>query len=157
MQIGPLSSSLLVRSVHVVAMALAVGGAVLTWGLVREATRSRRPTDGVQVVVLARTYEWVFWGAFGLLVMTGVGNLGSIAPAVPTPETRWGTVLLVKLLVILALLALSVPRTLAVCRHGGGAPGHAGPDGLDRLRQAYGVTAVALLAVVVLAMVLAHG
>lgn len=156
MQIGPLSISLVIRTVHVVAMALAVGGAVLTWGILREATRSTRPTEGVKVVVLARTYEWVFWGAFGLLVMTGVGNLGSIAPAVPAPGTRWGTVLLVKLLVILALLALSVPRTLAVCRHGGGAP-QAGPDGLDRLRQAYGVTAVALLAVVVLAMVIAHG
>lgn len=157
MQIVPLSSSLVIRTVHVLAVALAVGGAVLVWGFVRVGARSARPSNGSQVLALARTYEWVFWGAFGLLVVTGVGNLGSFAPGVPAPGTRWGTVLLAKLVVILGLLVLSVPRTLAVCRHGNGEPNLAGPDGLARLRQAYGATAVALVAVLALAMVLAHG
>jgi hypothetical protein len=46
--------------------------------------------------------------------MTGVGNLGAFGDALPAAGSAWGTKLVVKLLAVLALAVLSVPRTLVV-------------------------------------------
>jgi len=56
--------------------------------------------SGVESRAALRTairYEWLAWGALGLLVATGVGNLGVFGEALPAPESTWGRVLTVKL------------------------------------------------------------
>lgn len=129
---------LLVRWLHVLGMAVALGGAVVTWSLLRQ------PSAGTTGV--AERYERLFWAAVGVLVATGVGNLGELAPGVPGPGTRWGTVLTVKLALLVVLLAFSLVRTLLVRRAGVGV-----------LRVCYGATTVLLVGIVGLAEVLAHG
>ena len=129
---------LLVRTVHVLGMAMLLGGSAAVWYALR--------TDrGVPLV----TFEWAFWATFGAMLVTGVGNLGTLGP--PGPDTRWGAVLTVKLIVVLAFTLGSGLRTLAVVRLPGGATG---PPALRRL---YGATTATLLLLVVLAEVLAHG
>lgn len=134
---------LLVRSVHVLGMALLVGGAAFTWGYLRWVASS-----GETGLAVAAGYEWLFWTALGTMVVTGVGNLGALAPAVPGPGTAWGGTLMVKLLAVLGLLLGSAVRTLLV----------------DRVRTApatltpwYGATAAYLVGLLALAEVLAHG
>ena len=135
---------LIVRWLHVFAVAALVGGATLVWGVVEVAAR-----DGdAPPVVLCRTYEWLFWGAAGALAMTGVGNLGAIGRGLPDAGTAWGSTLALKLLFVLALFGLSALRTLAVC---------AGERRIGALRVGYGATVVWSLVVVALAEVLAHG
>lgn len=137
-----------VRWAHVAAMATALGGALL----VATVVFTRREEGGS--IGVAVVYERLFWAAAGVLVMTGVGNLGAFGRALPGPATEWGTTLVVKLLAVAALLAVSLPRTLAVLRlerrHAAGGAVR-GP-----LRGVYGTT-VGLLAVIVFAAeVLAH-
>src|ERR1700694_3622577 len=91
--------SLFVRWAHVAGMAAILGGALLVWWLgVR-----RHGADGRIVVDVAERYEWIFWAAIGLQVMTGVGNLGAFGEALPPPASGWGTKLIVKLVAVLAL------------------------------------------------------
>src|SRR3979411_3458407 len=71
--------SLFVRWAHVAGMAAILGGALLVWVL---GTRRARANAGV-VVGVADRYEWIFWAAIGLQVMTGVGNLGAFGDALP--------------------------------------------------------------------------
>lgn len=138
----------LVRWVHVAGMAVLVGGAALAWATTR---------SGDDATPTAVVYEWLFWGAVGLVVLTGVGNLGAMAPAVPGPETRWGTTLAVKLAAVLGLLAGSLVRTLAVVRWRAlDAPAGDTQTG-DRLPAVYAGTVGYLLVLVALAEVLAHG
>lgn len=137
-----------IRVVHVLGMALLVGGAVAVWGYYRWLP------DGLQSetrLAVAAGYEWLFWGAMGVLVMTGVGNLGALAPGLPGPESGWGVTFTVKVIGVLAILVGSIVRTLTIARSRGATVGP------QWLRRAYGITALALAGVVVLAEVLAHG
>lgn len=129
-------------------MALLVGGAAFAWGYYRWLP-DRPQSDSRQAV--AAGYEWLFWGAMGVMVMTGVGNLGALAPGLPGPETSWGTTFTVKVVTILGVLVGSVVRTLAVTRP---ADAERNPQWCQR---AYGVTALALVGLLILAEVLAHG
>jgi len=155
----PLAASrLAIRSLHVLAMAVAVGGATLAWILLRRfadpSAPSATPTDAPSVAVahrVAAAYEWLFWAALGVLVLTGVGNLGSLAPTLP--GGRWGLVLDVKLPLVLALLVGSAVRTLLLVRARAGVD----PPSPLTLRHAYAATALVLLLVVALGEVLAHG
>lgn len=88
------SLHLAIRTVHVLAMALLVGGAAGLWAAAR-----RTPDD---LHALATGYEWLFWAALGVLVLTGVGNLGALGA--PGPATRWGQVLLAKLALVTAFV-----------------------------------------------------
>jgi len=97
------SLHLLVRTVHVLGMALLLGGSAAVW----YALRTGRS-------VPLTTFEWVFWTTFGAMLVTGVGNLGALGP--PAPDTRWGAVLDVKLLAVLAFTLGSGLRTLVVVR-----------------------------------------
>ncbi|MFC7046640.1 CopD family protein [Halobacteriaceae archaeon GCM10025711] len=139
-------TALVVRWGHVLGMAVAVGGATLAWWLLRG------PLDGAAAGRVAEAYEWLFWGALGLLVMTGVGNLGALAPAVPGPDTRWGVVLAGKLLLVVGFLVGSLVRTLVVRRADPSASRH-----VAVMRRGYAVTALVLVGVLALAEVLAHG
>jgi len=48
--------------------------------------------------------------------MTGVGNLGAFGLALPGPATAWGDTFSAKLWFVGALVALSLPRSLALAR-----------------------------------------
>ena len=141
--------SLLVRWLHVAAMALALGGALLVWWT------NARPTstDPAARLDLATAYERLFWLALGLLVMTGIGNLGAFGPALPGPTTVWGGRLVLKLAAVLVLLFLSVVRTVLVVRL---SAAHVAPNVVRWLPSLYGATSVALAAIALLALFLAH-
>ncbi len=132
-----------VRTLHVLGMAVMLGGAAALWYAAR---RGDGPLAG-----FATAYEWAFWGAIGVMVVTGVGNLGALGA--PGPETRWGTILTAKLGFVVAFVLGSLVRTLAVALlkedDGGTSPVF--------YRRAYGATTAVLLALVVIAEVLAHG
>lgn len=128
------------------AAAVVVGGAALVWALALE-QRGETP------LVAARRYEWAFWPAAGVIVATGVGNLGAFGGGLPSPETGWGHALVLKLALVTLLLAGSTVRTLAVVRIG---------DDHEQARRGllaslYGATALLSATVVTVAEVLAHG
>ena len=129
-------------------MAAVLGGALLVWWLGVRRDRA----DASVVVGVAERYEWIFWAAIGLQVMTGVGNLGAFGDALPSPSSAWGTKLIVKLVAVLALAVLSVPRTLAVVAMAGDKQPRPG-----LLSALYGSTAAVVVGIVGLAVWLAHG
>lgn len=137
---------LFVRWSHVAAMATALGGALLVTAVVWR--KGARGSLGVAVA-----YERMFWAAAGVLVMTGVGNLGAFGRALPEPASEWGSALTVKLLAVAALLVISLPRTLVVLRlERRTAEGAVA----DPLRAVYTGTVGLLAIIVFIAQVLAH-
>jgi len=138
------SLHLAVRTLHVLGMAVLVGGAAGVWIAARRSIGDR--TD------IARSYEWAFWAALGVMLVTGIGNLGALGA--PGPATDWGQLLLAKLSLVTVLVLASMVRTLAVVR----TDETVSPTRLAAFHErAYGLTTLALLALVVLAEVLAHG
>jgi len=139
-----------VRTLHVLGMAVLLGGAGALWYAAR---RDSRSGDNDALGSLASGYEWAFWGALGVMVVTGVGNLGALGA--PRPETRWGSILLVKLALVAVFVLGSLVRTVVVAQMDAGARSQ--PETAPFYRRAYGATTGALLVLVVLAEVLAHG
>lgn len=142
---------LLIRTLHVLGMALLLGGATVAWLVLREDT-----TDPLAVAV---RYEWLFWVTLGVVVLTGVGNLGAVGA--PGPATRWGQTFLAKLLLVGGFLLGSLVRTLALVRmdRAGVVGENVGGGSAVRgwTRRAYAATGWTLVAIVVLGEVLAHG
>jgi hypothetical protein len=145
--LDPGALHLAVRWLHVCAMAVAFGGAVLvlvtTWNRLAPV-----------VVAVALGYEWAFWGALGVLAMTGIGNLGAFGVTLPEPATPWGQTLVVKLATVMALAIVSVPRTLAVIALSDRGETAVAP--VSRLRALYAISVVAFAIIVALAEMLAH-
>jgi uncharacterized membrane protein len=140
--------SLIVRWAHVAGMAAILGGGLLVWWLsVRPSARK-----GDLVVEIAERYEWIFWAAIGVQVMTGVGNLGAFGQALPPSTSGWGAKLIVKLVAVLALAVLSLPRTLAVVAIAGDTRPRPG-----LLSALYGGTTASVVGIAALAVWLAHG
>ncbi len=125
-----------------------MGGALLVWWL---GLRRNRASPGV-VVEVAERYELIFWVAIGLQVMTGVGNLGAFGGALPPSASGWGTKLIVKLVAILVLAIVSVPRTLAVVAMAGEQTPRP-----SLLSAFYGGTTAFVIGIASLAVWLAHG
>lgn len=143
-----------VRALHLLAVTVLLGGAGLTWLQFRRVAGSG---DETSAVALAESYEWLFWVAAGLVALTGVGNLGAMAPAIPT-EGAWAATLVVKLALLLLFLVASVWRTLVVVRtRGVAADGSASSRSLGVLRWSYAGTTAVLVTLLALAEVLAHG
>jgi hypothetical protein len=144
--------TLVIRWLHVVAMAVTVGGALLVAALTFAPARAG--DHGRGVLETAVRYEWTFWLAAGVLAMTGVGNLGAFGRGLPPPTSTWGTTLDLKLVAVAALLAVSLPRSLLVVKlMRGGIQTRL----IGVLRTAYGGTAALLGAILGLAVFLAHG
>ncbi|KAB1196315.1 MULTISPECIES: CopD family protein [Haloferax] len=139
-------SVLLVRFAHVGGMAVLLGGALFVWNALRTAG------VGYDSIRLAVHYEWVFWGAMVVMLVTGVGNAGELGA--PGPTTRWGTILTVKLAVVAVFVVGSFVRTFVVLTARQSA---AGDIDEARLSQFYTATWVGLGLIVALAEVLAHG
>jgi putative copper export protein len=134
--------TLAIRWLHVAAMAVAFGGAFLVAWL------SWRTKD--DVIETAVRYEQVFWAAAGVLVMTGIGNLGAFGASLLEPSTSWGTTLIAKLWLVAVLIVVSLPRSIAVV-----IASQAGTRAVD-LRPVYTVTTSIFAAIVALAIVLAN-
>lgn len=104
---------------------------------------------------MATVYERAFWAAAGILVMTGVGNAAAFGISLASPASAWGAAFMTKLALVLVLLALSVPRTVAVVQLG------SVPDAprtrAGGLATLYGATTLVLLAILAVAVWLAHG
>lgn len=142
-------STVVVRWLHVAGVAVLFGGATLTW-----VVYWYRPDAAPGV---GRAYEWLFWGAAGVVVAAGVGNLGALAPAVP--GGGWGATLALKLPLVAALLVLSLARTLLLV-DGRGTNAGANSDVSSphvALTRAYAATTLLLALLVALGEVLAHG
>lgn len=148
--------SLLIRWIHVASMGALLGGASLVWWL------SVRPPDENldghtrTLLFVARRFEWLFWSAIGLLVMTGVGNLGAFGASLPDPNTLWGERLTIKLGAVAVFILLSLQRTFLVTRLAS-----AGASDASRIqavvRHLYAVTALCVAGIAGLAVLLAHG
>lgn len=138
------SLHLAIRTLHVLGMAALVGGAAGVWLAARRSIGDLRD--------LARGYEWLFWAALGSMAVTGIGNLGALGA--PDPATRWGQLLLAKLSLVIVVVLASAVRTLAVVR---------ADEAVEAVplaawhERAYGLTTLALVGLVALAEVLAHG
>ena len=152
MDLDPHVLHVAIRLLHVAAMATAFGGAVTVLAL------STRPgaDSAVAVVNVAMRYEFLFWAAAGVLAMTGIGNLAAFGAALLGPATNWGATLLLKLGSVLALIVLSLPRTLAVARIGA-STGGIGQSSITTLRNLYAATSGAFAVILALAVWLAHG
>jgi len=152
MELDPHVLHVAIRWLHVAAMATAFGGAVTVLAL---ATRPAGDSAGT-VLSVALRYEWLFWAAAGVLAMTGIGNLAAFGAGLLGPATNWGTTLLLKLGSVLALVLLSLPRTLAVARISA-LSGPSASGSITTIRNLYGATTGAFAVILALAVWLAHG
>ncbi|HVD31150.1 MAG TPA: CopD family protein [Methylomirabilota bacterium] len=151
MELDPNVLHVAIRWLHVAAMATAFGGAMTVLALA-----ARPGADSASAVVsVAIRYEWMFWAAAGVLAMTGIGNLAAFGAALLGPSTDWGATLLLKLGSVLALVVLSLPRTLAVARVRASTTPDS--DSVTRLRNLYGASTGAFALILALAIWLAHG
>ena len=152
MDLDPNVLHVAIRWLHVAAMATAFGGAITVLAL---ATRPG-PDSANAVLTVAIRYEWMFWAAAGVLAMTGIGNLASFGADLSQPSSPWGATLMLKLGSVLALVVLSLPRTLAVA-HMSGSTGALATGFSTKLRNLYGATTAAFATILALAVWLAHG
>jgi putative copper export protein len=146
----------IVRLVHVGSASLLFGGALLIFILLR--LSKRKPGDSGWDVIqdVMRIYEWAAWVSLGLIVATGIGNLGHYGDALPGPRTEWGRELTMKLALVLVFLVVSAVRTLTVLMAAGEAVSQAPARVAGTLRNLYGATAVFVAGIVALAVSLAH-
>lgn len=151
MELDPNVLHVAIRWLHVAAMATAFGGAVMVL-----APSTRPGVDSARAVVaVAVRYEWLFWAAAGVLAMTGIGNLAAFGAALLGPATNWGMTLGLKLGSVLALVILSLPRTLAVARMSASVA--MAPGMVIAVRNLYAATTAAFAVILALAIWLAHG
>ncbi len=144
--------SVLIRWSHVAAMAVAFGGA----GLMTLLALARPDLRSAELVRIATVYERAFWAAAGVLVMTGVGNLGAFGAQLPSRDSTWGITLLAKLALVVALMLASLPRTMVVVQLA--ARGDAASERTQPLlTRLYLATLGALVVISALAVWLSHG
>lgn len=146
--------SLFVRWAHIVGMAAILGGALLVWLLTARSTRM--DADVPVRLQIAQRYEWIFWAAIGVQAMTGVGNLGAFGQGLPASTSAWGIRFTVKLVLVLALALLSVPRTLAIATISA-SQASAAASAWRVVPVLYAATVGIVLIIVALAVWLAHG
>ena len=145
----------LIRFTHLGAVSFLFGGALLLFVLLLQRRRASEPF-AVALRQLLQSYELAFWVGVGLVVATGVGNLGNMAPGVPGPNSEWGRELTTKLALVLVLLLFSAVRTLTLVRVVAAEGVEQGIAGGDRLLALYGATAVLLAGIMAFGVALAH-
>jgi putative copper export protein len=146
----------IVRLIHVTSASLLFGGALLIFILLKLSKRKPGEPGWAVVQDVMRIYEWAAWVSLGLIVATGIGNLGHYGDALPGPRTEWGQTLTVKLGLVLIFLVVSAVRTLTVLIGAGETIATAPSRVLNTLRNLYGATAVFVAGIVALAISLAH-
>ena len=149
--------SLFTRWVHMLSMAALLGGALLMWWLAGGWQPWESEEEGRLLLFGARRYEWLFWISIGLLTLTGIGNLGAFGSDLPAGGSGWGIRFVVKLFLVLILIAFSLFRSLFV----GGLwhnQNRIEPSGIVKVARAlYAATTLLALAILLLAVFLAHG
>ncbi len=145
----------LVRWLHVSAVAFVFGGALLIFVLLYFASGNRDASARRMIFDLMRAFEWGSWASLGIVVATGVGNLGHFGEALPDSEDGWGKQLMLKLSLVVVFLLFSVVRTLAVAS-AASRPIEEAPKHQRTLGSLYGVTAAAIGSIVGVAVALAH-
>lgn len=153
----PHALSWVIRLMHVAAMAILLGGAVTIWAITVRLKASLLPDQARLLRAAATPYEWAFWGAIGVLISTGVGNLGAFGTGIPGPSTTWGEKLVVKLALVLLLLLWSVVRTFWVIRLEAAAVVGVSAVGQRVAQVLYAGTALLAIAILTVAVSLAHG
>jgi putative copper export protein len=142
----------LVRWLHVSSASFLLGGALLLFILFQ--VSKRRGADRQTMLDLMQAYEWASWGAIGLIVMTGVGNLGHFGAGLPARDSDWGRDFTLKLALVGFFLAFSAVRSLSVVLV------QTQPEPSRRLPPAlqgmYGATALFIVAILGVAVALAH-
>lgn len=146
------------RWVHVASMAVIFGGSFLMWAAARRFRSGREdlPTSK-GLLWLSKQYEWFFWGALGLLALTGVGNLGNFGSNLPGTDSAWGSKLLAKLIVVMILMLFSSIRTWVIA---GLRAQEADMPTLriaSMLQNLYAGTTLLIIVILVLAVSLSHG
>lgn len=137
------------RAVHLLAIGVLLGGAVLLAGLARGRVAPRT------LLACAGPFEPWAWAALGIIVITGIGNAGALGPGLPKPETPWGDRFLLKLGLVSVLLLVSTGRTLLVAL--AAAAPEPPPGTLRAIGRAYTATAVLMVGIAALGVLLAHG
>lgn len=103
---------LIIRWIHVVAVALVLGAVVfemLLWFFHNQ--------KGGQIEVgIIQLNNMVLWIALGIVILTGASNLGAFGEAVPNPESIWGKLFIGKMIGVAIFLGLSFIRS---CRWDG--------------------------------------
>ena len=113
-----------------------------------------RPVRRGTLLDLMQAYEWASWAAIGLVIMTGVGNLGHLGDALPDPGSEWGRELTMKLGLVGVFLVFSAVRSLSVTLAQLQPESRRGVP--PALQGMYAATAVFVAAVVGVAIALAH-
>ena len=141
-----------IRWLHVTSAAFLFGGALLLFILFL--VSKRRAADRRTLLDLMQAYEWASWGAIGLIVATGAGNVGHFGAALPDPASEWGREFTLKLALVGVFLAFSAVRSLSVALLELRPESPRGvPSGL---RGMYAATAVFVAAILGAAVALAH-
>jgi hypothetical protein len=141
-----------IRWLHVTSAAFLFGGALLLFILFL--VSKRRAADRRTLLDLMQAYEWASWGAIGLIVATGAGNLGHFGAALPDPASEWGREFTLKLALVGVFLAFSAVRSLSVALLELRPESPRGvPSGLQGM---YAATAVFVAAILGAAVALAH-
>jgi hypothetical protein len=153
----PHSLSWIIRLVHATAMAVMLGGAVMVWAIALRLNVLLPPDRAALLRAAAAPYEWTFWGAIGVLISTGVGNLGAYGAGLPGPVTGWGEKLVVKLALVLVLLLWSLVRTVWVIRLEATTAMAISTTGRHVAQVLYAGTVVLGGAILTIAVSLAHG
>lgn len=138
-------ASLAVRLLHVLAAAVVVGAPIALALVIRA-----RPAPEVVESLVGSAERWQ-WGALGVIVATGVGNIAALGEGLPDPSSAWGRTLVAKLAVVLVLLLASAVRTFVVAGHS------LATVESGRLAAWYAATGILGGVVLGLAVVLAHG
>ena len=102
-------------------------------------------------------YEIVFWVAIGLLVMSGIGNLGVFGKGLSDWHTPWGMKLFIKLMFVAVLVFFSLVRTFIVSRLYLSNLQELSASWLHNMERFYVATALLLAIILTLALGLAHG
>ena len=141
-----------VRWIHVTSVAFLFGGALLlfiVFLITKRRTEARRT-----LLDLMQAYEMGSWAAVGLVVMTGVGNLGHFGEAIPGPTSQWGRELTLKMALALVFLVFSAVRSVSVAMlRAEPEPPRAVPSGVQGM---YAATVLFVVALVGVAVALAH-
>ena len=140
-----------IRWLHVTSAAFLFGGALLLFILFL--VSKRRAADRRTLLDLMQAYEWASWGAIGLIVVTGVGNLGHFGAGLPNPDSEWGREFTLKLALVGLFLAFSAVRSLSVALLELRPEASGVPSGLQGM---YAATSVFVAAILGVAVALAH-
>jgi len=144
-----------VRWIHVFSMSLLVGGAALMYITCHLA--KSEPLIDRSLLRLLYGYEIVFWVAIGLMVMSGIGNLGTFGNALPNLQTAWGMKLLIKLILVVTLTLCALVRTFVVYRISLADVCNRSISWLQVMERFYVATLLLLAVILTFALGLAHG